>query len=127
MSEVFLAVGLSTCGSQRSTATDDLYITYFIYALFFWTGKGCPTPPLLEPASLLFLQKHLLKKIKLSYFLDYENKYYHSRKKKKKQKVFNNLYMQWRRRGLPGPAPTRKYFSQFFFFFVNIYNFSKNN
>jgi hypothetical protein len=80
VSEVFLAVGLSTCGSQRSTATDDLYITYFIYALFFWTGKGCPTPPLLEPASLLFLQKHLLKKIKLSYFLDYENKYYHSQK-----------------------------------------------
>jgi hypothetical protein len=33
---VFLAVGLSTCGSQRSTAIDDLYITCFIYALFFF-------------------------------------------------------------------------------------------
>jgi len=39
-----------------------LHHLLYLCSFFFWTGKGCPTPPLLEPASLLFLQKHLLKK-----------------------------------------------------------------
>jgi hypothetical protein len=73
-----------------------LLMTFTSLALFmlffFWTGKGCPTPPLLEPASLLFLQKHLLKKI--NYAISWIMKKNILEKfKKKKQKVFNNLYM----------------------------------